>query len=326
MNAIVQFLLKHGYSVLFAALFAHQIGLPVPGPLFLLAAGALAAGRRLGLVPALGLAVIACVIADWAWYEAGRRCGDRVLHFIHRFALDPDAAERRSQKNFARYGPLLLVLDKFVPGLDAVMPPLAGTSGTSRLRFLGLETLGAALYSGAYAGLGYVLSHDLDRAAAYTARAGTLLAGLALTGLSIYAAPKLVRLLRFMRELRLSRITPEELKQKLDAGDQVLLVDLRGGGSHRRQHQGIPGAVRIDPHRLQHYGAYDRKTPAPLPRDHEVVLYCDGPHELTSARVALAMQGRGFRCVRPLAGGLRAWQEKGFPVAQDLPLWLPRLA
>ena len=82
---------------------------------------------------------------------------------------------------------------KFVPGLDAVAPPLAGTSGTSRLRFLTLETTGAALYSCVYAGLGYVFSHDLDRVAAYAGRAGTLLGGLALGVLAIYGIRKLVR-------------------------------------------------------------------------------------------------------------------------------------
>ena len=56
MNAIVQFVLKHGYSVLFAALFAHQIGFPVPGPLFLLAAGALARNGNLGIAAAICLA------------------------------------------------------------------------------------------------------------------------------------------------------------------------------------------------------------------------------------------------------------------------------
>ena len=147
MNDIVQFVLKHGYSILFAALFAHQIGLPVPGPLFLLAAGALAAAGKLGLVTALGLAIIACVLADWVWYEAGRRRGDKVLHFIHRLARDPDAHDRRAKETFARYGPPLLVLAKFVPGLDAVAPPLAGTSRTSRLRFLAFDAVGAGLYS-----------------------------------------------------------------------------------------------------------------------------------------------------------------------------------
>ncbi|MFZ3368123.1 MAG: hypothetical protein WB616_11190 [Candidatus Sulfotelmatobacter sp.] len=126
MNAIVQFVVRHGYSVLFAAVFARQIGLPVPAPMFLLAAGALAATGKLGLVPALGLAITACALADWVWYEAGREWGDRVVHFIHRLTPDPDAANRRSKRVFARYGNLILVLDKFVPGLDAVAPPWPG--------------------------------------------------------------------------------------------------------------------------------------------------------------------------------------------------------
>src|SRR5271165_1007758 len=161
MNEIFQLVVKHGYSVLFGALFAHQLGLPVPGPLFLLAAGALAASGKLGLVPALGLAVSASVLADWVWYEAGRRGGDKVLHFIHRLTRDPDAHDRRAKRIFARYGPPILVVAKFVPGLDAVSPPLAGTSGTSRLRFLTFEILGATLWSTAYTGLGYIFSRDL---------------------------------------------------------------------------------------------------------------------------------------------------------------------
>ena len=208
MNAIVEFIMKHGYSVLFGALFAHQIGLPVPGPLFLLAAGALAAAGKLVLAAALGLAVVACVLADWLWYEAGRRKGERVLHFLHRFTPDPVAADRKAKRTFAKYGPPILVFDKFVPGLDAVAPPLAGTSGTSRLRFLTLETTGAALYSGLYAGLGYVFRHDLDRVAAYAGKAGTLLGGLAFGVLAIYFIRKLIH--RFTRESQLTRITPAD--------------------------------------------------------------------------------------------------------------------
>lgn len=207
MNTIVQFVVKHGYSILFAAMFAHQIGLPIPGPLFLLAAGALAAAGKLGLFQTLALSVIACVLADWVWYETGRTRGDKVLHFIHSFTRDPDAHDHRAKKVFARYGPPILVVAKFVPGLDAVAPPLAGTSGTSRLRFLALEVLGASLYACVYAGLGHVFSHDLDRAAAYVGRAGTLLAGLMIAGLSIYALRKLVRRYRFIRECRFARMT-----------------------------------------------------------------------------------------------------------------------
>ncbi len=207
MNAIVQFVLKHGYSILFAALFAHQIGFPLPGPLFLLAAGALAAAGKLGFVASIVLAVTACVLADWVWYEAGRQRGDKVLHFIHRLTRDPDYHDRKAKEMFARYGPPILLLSKFVPGLDAVAPPLAGTSRTSRLRFLAFDAIGAALYSCAYAGLGYVFSHDLDRAAAYAGRAGTVLAGLAFAAISIYAVRKLVQR---HRDSRLARIAPAD--------------------------------------------------------------------------------------------------------------------
>jgi membrane protein DedA with SNARE-associated domain/rhodanese-related sulfurtransferase len=324
MSSIVEFLVKNGYPVLFAAVFANQVGLPVPAILFLLAAGALAGSGRLSLIPTLGLALSASVLADLPWYEAGRRWGDRILHFIYGLATDPEAAERRSRKNFARYGARVLLAAKFVPGLDAAAPPLAGLSGTSLLRFLTFDALGSGLWSGVYTGLGYAFSRDLERAAAYAARMGQLFALAAFAGLCIYLGRRLARWCRFVREFRMARITPEELKQQLDAGERVFIVDLQGG-RHSRHRQGIPSAVRIDPRRLERYRAYDRKTPDPLPRDREVVLYGDGPDEFTSARVALAMQQRGFSCVRPLAGGLRAWQERGFPVAQDLPLWVPTL-
>ena len=193
MNTIVQFLLKHGYSFLFGAMFAHQIGLPIPGPLFLLAAGALAASGKLGVVPALGVAISACVVADWIWYEAGRRKGDKVLHFIHGLTRDPDAHDRRAKRTFALYGPPILIVAKFIPGLDAVTPPLAGISGTSRLRFLAFETLGVSLYACVYVGLGHMFSHDLDHAAQYVGRAGKILADLMLAAIFIYGLCKVIK-------------------------------------------------------------------------------------------------------------------------------------
>ena len=74
-----------------------------------------------------------------------------------------------------------------------VAPPLAGTSHTSRLRFLTFDAVGASLCSCVYAELGYVFSHDLNRAAAYAGRVGTLLAGLAVAGFFMYAVHKLIQ-------------------------------------------------------------------------------------------------------------------------------------
>jgi membrane protein DedA with SNARE-associated domain len=217
MNAIVQFVVRHGYSILFAAIFAHQIGLPVPGPLFLLAAGALAATGKLELIPAIGLAVIATVLADWPWYEAGLgRRGIRVLHFIHRLSRDPDYHDRKAQETFARYGPSILLISKFVPGLDAVAPPLAGISRTSRIRFLTFDAAGATLYSCVYSGLGYVFSHNLDVAAAYVGRAGSVLAGLVLAAVSIYALGRLVQRKRSMRDAGLAVMNRPECESLAD--------------------------------------------------------------------------------------------------------------
>jgi membrane protein DedA with SNARE-associated domain len=200
MHSVLDFVTKHGYSVLFAGIFVHQLGLPVPGPLFLIAAGALAAAGKMGLVVALVLAVTACVLADWPWYEAGRHQGDRVLHFIHRLTRDPEAHNRRAKKTFARYGPSIFFIAKFVPGLDAVTPPLAGISGTGRVQFAVLDAVGAGLYSCAYAGLGYAFSDDLDRAAAYASRAGSVFAVLLVAVLAIFGARYLARRYRLTQE------------------------------------------------------------------------------------------------------------------------------
>src|ERR1700733_421675 len=199
--------------------------LPVPAILVLIAAGALADSGRMTLAVALGLAIVACLLADMVWYEAGRRWGDQILHFIYGLALDPDAASRKSKEAFVRHGARTLMLAKFIVGLDAATPPLAGVSGTSRIRFIAFDAIGAALWSGVYAGLGYLLGKDLDRAAAYAARLGMFLAIFVFAALALYVSRKLVRWHRFAREFRLARITPEELKTKLDAGEQGMISD-----------------------------------------------------------------------------------------------------
>ena len=210
-NPIVHFVLRHGYPILFAAVFARQIGLPIPAPGFLLAAGALAACGKLRLLPALALAVAACVVADWIWYEAGRAWGDKVLEFIHMFTPNRELVGSRARKLFAHHGPPLLVLDKFVPGLDAVVPPLAGASGTQRFRFVGLDAIGAILWSTSYAGIGFVFSHDLDRAATYVLRAGRVFAAALFAVVAIYVLRKLARRRRWCG--RFPGLVPQESSQ-----------------------------------------------------------------------------------------------------------------
>jgi membrane protein DedA with SNARE-associated domain/rhodanese-related sulfurtransferase len=313
MNEIVHNLAKHGYAVLFGSVFGRQLCLPIPALLFLLGAGALARTGQLSLALVVVLGVIGSVLADLVWYEAGRLRGNSVVHLLHRFSSRSDANAARVEQLFARYGTKALLISKFVIGLDALAPPLAGMSGTSRLRFMSFDAGGAALWASLYAGLGYVFSKQLDEGAAYAERMGMFLTLGVLLLAAVFAGRRMIRWYELIRELRLTRITPEQLKKDIDGGANPIIVDVQGCLFHRAIHRSaIPGAIRIDGRRLGQY------KDTPIPDDwanREVVLYCSCPNEVTSARVALLLRQKGIHNVRPLSGGLRGWLDCGFPVS-----------
>jgi len=315
MNEIFRHLARHSYSVIFVSVFARQLCLPIPALLFLIAAGALAGSGKLNLAIVLCLGISGCVLADLVWFEAGRLRGDDVLHFIHRFSSMPDSSVARIKQRFARYGLKVLLFSKLVIGLDAIAPPLAGMSGTSPLRFVSFDVVGATLWASLYAGLGYVFYAQLDRGVAYAERLGAALTAIVLLLLAVFVGRRVVYWCRLVQELRMARITPEQLRQKLDRGEKVIIVDVQGCVLHHVSHKAsIPGAIRIDGKRLGQYR--DVQVPADW-RTHDVVLYCSCPYEISSARVALLLREKGVNHVRPLAGGLQAWIDRGFPVVAN---------
>lgn len=146
MNETIEFLLRHGYVVLFLFVFAEQIGLPLPAIPVLLAMGALAGAGEMSYGLALGVAVIASVASDLIWYCVGRVRGGSVLNLLCRIALEPDSCVRRTEETFARHGARSLLFAKFVPGLNTAAPPLAGLFRMKLRRFLAFDALGALLY------------------------------------------------------------------------------------------------------------------------------------------------------------------------------------
>jgi len=308
MNETVYFLERHGYWLLAGSVLGRQACLPIPANMFLVAAGALAHSRKLSLTAILALSVITFVLADLGWYGAGRRWGERTLHFLGGLSRDPGSLVHRATATFARHGVRTLLVSKFVIGLDAVAAPLTGANRIGPMTFVLFDAAGAFFWSTAYVVLGYVFSNQLDRVALHLARMGTLLALAVTATIAVYIVKKLLRWQRFVRQFRLARITPEELNDKLNAGADILLIDLQDPVRHSVPAMAIPGAVRINPHRLEQYRDVE------IAPSREVVLYCASPGEFTSARVALALQRRGIDHVHPLAGGLRGWRERGFPV------------
>ena len=151
----MDFIERHSYALLFAWVLAEQGAVPLPSVPLLLATGALARLGRLQILPAAACCVAAALLADTTWFLLGRRRGKRILHWICRISLEPDSCVRRTQDTFVRYGLRSLLVSKFVPGLNAVAAPLAGSSGFTFWRFLVFDVAGSVIWTAAYLGLGY---------------------------------------------------------------------------------------------------------------------------------------------------------------------------
>jgi len=307
MNGTVEFLVRHGYSLLFAWVLAEQAGLPMPSAPILLAAGALAGTHRMNLAMAIALPILAVVICDAFWYELGRRRGVKVVQWLCRVALEPDSCVHRTQVRFEQSGPWFLVVAKFIPGLNAMAPPLAGMSRMPWQRYALFDGMGTALWAGSYIGAGYVFSGELERVAARLSFLGRGLFALLLAGLLLYVGWKYVNRRRFLHKLRIARITPVELQQRMQAGESVIVVDLRHTLEFESDPETIPGAVHMDASELE-------EALEVIPRDREIVLFCSCPNEATAAQMALRLRNLGITRIRPLAGGLAGWRDCGFPV------------
>jgi membrane protein DedA with SNARE-associated domain len=267
MHSALEFLLHHGYVVLLAWVFVEQIGLPVPSLPILLAAGTLAGTGRFSFAGSILLSVFACLLADSVWYGLGRVRGIRVLQLLCKISLEPDSCVRRTESVFAKQGARSLVFAKFIPGLGTVAPPLAGIFHMRAERFLFFDALGSLLWSSVYVGLGFVFSGQIEKIAEHAFHLGSGLGILVISALAGYIGYKFIARQRFLRELRIARITADELKQKIDSGEELVIVDLRHSVDFEADPHTIPGAFRMDSKELEQK---DNR----LPPGREVILYC----------------------------------------------------
>jgi membrane protein DedA with SNARE-associated domain len=266
-ESTIQFLIDHGYAVLVAWVLLEQGGLPIPAVPVLLAAGALAGTGRMNLALILGAAVLASLVSDVSWYAVGRRRGMRVLQLLCRISLEPDSCVRQTEDLFSRRGMASLLVAKFIPGLSTVAPPLAGITRMPPGRFVLVDGLGAFLWVGVFVALGVLFGEQLEGLAVLLATMGSWLLAILVGGLGAYLGWKYLARQRFLRRLRIARITPEALRQKLETGEEVLIVDLRHPLEFDADPAVIPGAVRLSTGDLE-------ARRLPFPRDREVILYC----------------------------------------------------
>ncbi len=180
----------------------------------------------------------------------------------------------------------------------------------SFMRFLIYDSLGAVIWAAAFILLGFLFSDQIERIEHEAGRWGTEFAALIVLGaLAAYLIAKYLRRRRFLQQFRMKRITPEDLKQKLDAGEPVAIVDVRHVLDVYSHPYMLPGAIRLPLEQSE-------QRANELPRDREIVVYCTCPNEASSIRAVSRFQRKGFQQVRPLAGGLQGWRDRGFPVQQ----------
>jgi membrane protein DedA with SNARE-associated domain len=269
MNDLLSMMARHGYALTFTLLFAEAIGLPFPAAIALVAAGAGAASHTLYGPGILVAALAALLIGDSAQFWLGRYTGWALLGFLCRLSMNPETCMLRSAESFYKRGKATLVVAKFIPGVNTMAAPLAGSMKMRFGQFLRLDMSGALLYTVTYFMVGY-LSRDFLAAMLHGFHvAGRVMEAGIIAALIAYAIYRATQFHRYAKYRIVPRVQVQELAARLAAGegDKVLIVDVRSHGYYDIGSERIAGSIRIEPNNLEE----EIKN---LPKDRDIYLYC----------------------------------------------------
>ncbi len=269
MDDLLTLISRHGYLLLGAICLAEAIGLPLPAALAILTAGALTAYGQLHFHLVFLVGVAAMIVGDVFLYFMGRFSGWALLGVLCRLSANPETCILRSAEYFYRRGKMTLLFAKFIPGINTMSPPLAGSMRMRLGQFLAFDAMGAAIYIGAYAAVGYIFS-DALRAITRGLRSAGFAAEVVLgIGVAAYAIYRIV----IYRKYRLLDVAPripaEEVARRLAAAEPgtIVIADVRSHGYYDADSQRIAGSIRIEPNHLEE----EIKS---LSKKHEIYLYC----------------------------------------------------
>jgi len=269
MDDLLPLITRHGYFLLAAICFAEAMGLPLPAALAILTAGALAAFGNLHFYTVLAASFVAMLSGDLILYSLGRVTGWALLGFLCRLSANPETCILRSAEYFYRRGKLTLLFAKFIPGINTMSPPLAGSMKMRPGQFLQFDALGTAFYVGAYAAAGYLFSDALRAITRGIRSAGFAAEVILAIGIAVYIGYRIW----IYRKYRLLDIVPrvpvDELAKRLasDAARNILIADVRSHGYYDQDSERIAGSIRLEPNHLME----EIKN---LPRNQEIYLYC----------------------------------------------------
>jgi membrane protein DedA with SNARE-associated domain len=269
MSDLLSIISRHGYLFLAVVCLAESLGLPLPAALAILTAGAVAAFGHLHFYLVFGIALLAMIVGDVVLYFMGRVSGWALLGFLCRLSASPETCILRSAEYFYRRGKQTLLFAKFIPGINTMSPPLAGSMKMRLGDFLQYDATGAAFYVGAYALAGYLFSDALRAITRGFRSAGFAAEVIFGIGLAVYIGYRIWVYHKYRLLDVIPRVPAEELAKRLasEAAKNMLIADVRSHGYYDPDSERIAGSIRIEPNNLLE----EIKN---LPKDREIYLYC----------------------------------------------------
>ena len=269
MHDLLSMMARHGYALTFVVLLGEAIGVPFPASIALVAAGAGVASHTLSGPGLLLAAMIALVMGDTAQFWLGRTTGWALLGFLCRLSMNPETCILRSAESFYKRGKVTLVVAKFIPGVNTMAAPLAGSMKMRFGQFLRLDLAGASLYCLTYLLVGYLSRDFLAAVLTGFHQAGRVMEGLIIAALVVYVIYRVAQFHKYREYKIVPRVQVQELAARLASEDaiHVLIVDVRSHGYYDRGAERIKGSIRIEPNNLDE----EIKN---LPKDKDIYLYC----------------------------------------------------
>jgi membrane protein DedA with SNARE-associated domain len=260
---------RHGYALIFGILLAESVGFPFPASIAMVAAGAAIASHTLSGPWLLFASIVALIVGDTWQFFLGRYTGWALLGFLCRLSMNPETCILRSAESFYKRGKITLVISKFIPGINTMAAPLAGTMKMPFGQFFRLDLAGSFLYAATYLAIGYVCRDFLAATLNSFHAAGRAMEVLLTLAIIVYAAYRVLQFIKYRQYDIVPRVQVEEIAARLAAGeaDRIQIVDVRSHGYYDIGAERIFGSIRIEPNNLEE----EIKN---LPKDKDIYLYC----------------------------------------------------
>lgn len=137
-NDIISFFHLYGYWIIFFGVMLDNAGLPVPGEIFIVMAGALAGTGKMDFMAASFTAIAGAVIGDSMSYYVGRRGGKRLIDLYCNYSICTSRCSEKVELFYAKFGAITIPVARFIPGVRALSAPAAGVARISYIKFLTL--------------------------------------------------------------------------------------------------------------------------------------------------------------------------------------------